>query len=197
MECKHLPPLASTAERTAAASDFEPINASCNLGSMLEVLLKAAIAELAAKELSVPEMATRTSALPAGAIIRWMLETIGESKPALPIRADAIAPEMLLSAAETQTKLNFCCSNKIAADLDAGSCEGTNRQDQKNNVQVALLYSWHPESRSLGAQTGERCDADVTRPPLPSGRPAYFNRAISAHTSMIASAGHCMGMKKK
>jgi hypothetical protein len=37
---------------------------------MLEVLVKAAIAELAAKELSVPEMATRTSALPAGAIIR-------------------------------------------------------------------------------------------------------------------------------
>ncbi len=119
MACKNLPPLASTAERTAAASDVEPINASCNLGSMLDVLLKAVIAELAAKELLVPEMATRTSALLAGAIIWWMLETIGDSKPALPISADAIAPEMPLFAAGTQTKLNFCCSNKIAADCAA------------------------------------------------------------------------------
>lgn len=119
MACKNLPPLASTAERTAAASDVEPINASCNLGSMLDVLLKAAIAELAAKELSVPEMATRTSALLAGAIIWWMPETIGDSKPALPISADAIAPEMPLFAAGTQTRLNFCCSNKFAADCTA------------------------------------------------------------------------------
>ncbi len=119
MEFKNLPPLASTAERTACASDFEPINASCNLGSMFDVLLKAAMAELAAKELSVPEMATRTSTLLAGAIIWWMLDTIGESKPALPINADAIAPEMPLFAAGTQTKLNFCCSNKIAADCAA------------------------------------------------------------------------------
>lgn len=119
MACKNLPPLASTAERTAGASDVEPINASCNLGSMLDVLLKAAIAELAAKELSVPEMATRTSALLAGAIIWWIPETIGDSKPALPISADAIAPEMPLFAAGTQTRLNFCCSNKIAADCAA------------------------------------------------------------------------------
>lgn len=119
MACKNLPPLASTAERTAAASDVEPINASCNLGSMLDVLLKAAIAELAAKELSVPEMATRTSAVLAGAIIWWMPETIGDSKPTLPISADAIAPEMPLFAAGTQTRLNFCCSNKIAADCAA------------------------------------------------------------------------------
>lgn len=119
MACKNLPPLASTAERTAAASDVEPINASCNLGSMLDVLLKAAIAELAAKELSVPEMATRTSALLAGAIIWWIPETIGDSKPALPISADAIAPEMPLFAAGTQTRLNFCCSNKFAADCAA------------------------------------------------------------------------------
>lgn len=69
MECKNLPPLASTTERTASASDFEPINASCNLGSIVDVLLKAAMAELAAKELLVPEMATRTSALLAGEII--------------------------------------------------------------------------------------------------------------------------------
>mgnify|MGYP001611152394 CR=1 FL=1 len=48
-----------------------------------------------------------------------MFETIGDSKPALPIRADAIAPEMPLFAAGTQTKLNFCCSNKIAADCAA------------------------------------------------------------------------------
>lgn len=119
MACKNLPPLASTAERTAAASDVEPINASCNLGSMLDVLLKAAIAELAAKELSVPEMATRTSAVLAGAIIWWIPETIGDSKPALPISADAIAPEMPLFAAGTQTRLNFCCSNKFAADCAA------------------------------------------------------------------------------
>ena len=99
MACKNLPPLASTAERTAAASDVEPINASCNLGSMLDVLLKAAIAELAAKELLVPEMATRTSALLAGATIWWMLETIGDSKPALPINADAIAPEIQIGRA--------------------------------------------------------------------------------------------------
>ena len=51
MECKNLPPLASTTERTAPAYDFEPINASCNLGSIVDVLLKAAMAELAAKEL--------------------------------------------------------------------------------------------------------------------------------------------------
>ncbi len=119
MECKNLPPLASTAERTAPASEFEPTNASCSLGSMYDVLLKAAIAELAAKELSVPEMATRTSALLAGAIIWWIPETIGDSKPALPISADAIAPEMPLFAAGTQTRLNFCCSNKIAADCAA------------------------------------------------------------------------------
>lgn len=119
MECKKLPPLASTTKRTASASDFEPINASCNLGSIVDVLLKAAIAELAAKELLGPEMATRTSALLAGAIIWWMLETIGESRLALPIRADAMAPEIPLLAAGTQTKLNFCCSNKIAADCAA------------------------------------------------------------------------------
>ena len=53
MECKNLPPLASTTERTAPAYDFEPINASCNLGSIVDVLLKATMAELAAKELLV------------------------------------------------------------------------------------------------------------------------------------------------
>ncbi|GEM_PF-6806822 len=119
MECKNLPPLASTAERTASESDLEPMNASCNLGSIVDVLFKAEIAELAAKELLTPEMATRTSASLAGAIIWWMLETIGESRPALPIRAEAIAPEIALLAAGIQIKLNFCCSNKIAADCAA------------------------------------------------------------------------------
>ena len=47
MECKNSPPLASTTERTASESDFEPMNASCNLGSIVDVLFKAEIAELA------------------------------------------------------------------------------------------------------------------------------------------------------